>query len=102
MSTRLARIKQIVESSSRAVWGAFGAEAARTGEVPAHDAIQDMVAIPASDALLDLHELLPLEESEVYYLIRVLLAAGPEAIAGSADIMAKALGQAVVMTRRGP
>ena len=101
MSTRLARIKQIVESSSRAVWGAFGAEAARTGEVPAHDAIQDMVAIPASDALLDLHELLPLDESEVYYLIRVLLAAGPEAIAGSADIMAKALGQAVITTRRG-
>ena len=95
MTPRLARIKQIVEASSRAVWGAFGAQAYRDGEVPAHDDIQDLVAQPAADALLDLHPLLPLEESEVYYLLRVLLASGPEAVVGSAKIIAKALGEAV-------
>ena len=52
MSPRLAQIKRIVEASSRAVWGAFGAEARRTGEVPGHDAIQDMVAQPAADAVI--------------------------------------------------
>jgi len=53
---RLARVRQIVEASSRGVWGAFGAHARRSGEVPDPDAIQDMVAQPAADALLDLHE----------------------------------------------
>jgi hypothetical protein len=58
-----------------------------------------MVAQPAVDTLLELHELLPLEESEVYFLIRVLLAAGPRAIVGSAAIMATALDQAVQASR---